>query len=1172
MKPFDPAVLPLVAPGRRWLLAGLAASTVSGVLVLAQAFALAGLVVAVATGGEVWVAGSWLVGLGLVRAVLTWAGESATARADTQITTRLRRRLLAGALGPGAAWAAPEPPAGDSGRRAEVGSVAGLATTGVDAIQPYLTKYLPSLVLGVCLPALTVVLLFIVDPWSGLVVVSTLGLVPLFAILVGVSTRDRATAQWRTLESLSGHFVDVVRGLPELANHGRADAQVGRIRQVTERYRRATRDVLRLAFASTAVLEIVTTLSVALVAVVVGLRLADGSIGLHPAMIALLLAPEAYWPLRRVGAEFHAAALGNAALADLAARLPHDGPETEGTDGDGPAEGGRHRESGVDPFGGSPVLALSGLAVGWPGQPALVSGIDARLPRGLTVLTGASGVGKSSLLAVLRGELVPRAGAVLVGRTATPLTDLGPDTWSRSVAWQGQRPWLEESTIADNLRLGRPSASDDELWQVLFRVDLAETVETLPAGLETRLGEDGSGLSAGQRARLALARILLADRPFVLLDEPTAHLDEHSEEVIRAAVRRLARTSCVVVVAHRRRWLADADRVLHLEPAHGLAPAPAGPAPQPSVQPPTGDPRPATHPPARSTPASSARRASPPVEDPAEPTRWRALASTVLATVSAVSGIALTATAAWLIVRASEHPPLMLLTVAIVGVRAFGVLRPAAGYVGRLLGHDAALGMLADERARVYADLVRIGPAGLRSRDSQSRRGDLLSTVVDDVDALLDRRLRVRQPVRVAIGSGLVTAAVLWLLAPAQIAIMAGVGLLSTAVLAWCLPRVGGRRTELTAASVRGRLSVDVVGILTDPRELVAWQADRPALARLGRVATRLGRLRERSARGLAVGRAAGLLGTAAVAVVIAAPVADAVAAGTISAPVGGLLVLLPIAMGDVLAALADAAATGRRTEAAIGRLDALAQRPSAAPEPDAGQDPGPVAGYRGVAVAFRWPGTREGAGPLDLQVDHGAAVAIVGPSGSGKSTLAAGLVRDLLPSSGRLTLAGVAIDRLSSERVRALARTVTDEPYLFASSVAENVRLARPDATDEAVARALEAARLGEWLAGLPRGLDTRIGDGGRAVSGGERARIGLARALLADVPVVVFDEPTAHLDHETARAVRDTVLTNRGDRTIVWITHEYDDLPAFPAVVDLTAGDGPGVASRREGQLVGS
>ncbi|MBA3783565.1 MAG: thiol reductant ABC exporter subunit CydD, partial [Nocardioides sp.] len=522
---------PHLRPARGLLALAVAASIVGGLAVIGQAFAVGELVVAVATGGSLVTPAVWLVALLVVRAGCGAVVELATAASATRVGSHLRGRLLSAALTA-------------TGTRRRTGELAVLLTRGVEATGPWFTRYLPAMLLAGGLPVATLATITWLDPWSGLIVLLTLPLVPLFAALVGIATRDKARAQWRLMGSLSGHFVDVLRGLPTLVAFRRALAQGTTIRAVTDRYRRASADTLRLAFASSVVLELVATLSVAVVAVCVGLRLAADTLDFRTALIVLLLAPEAYWPLRRVGAEFHAATEGGAALDDAQRMLA-----------DPVARGGLAARPDC--------IALRDVTLGYDGRP-VVEGLNVDFGIGLTAVTGPSGCGKSTLLAALVGELRPMSGRIAVG--ADDLTDVDPDDWRRQVAWAPQRPWLFAGTVADNVRIGRPEATDAEVWNALETAGLAHVVLTLADGIDSPLGEDGAGLSAGERARLVLARVLLADRPVVVLDEPTAHLDAETEQVLLEAVRLLARDRIVVVVAHREAVAAAADRVVALAP------------------------------------------------------------------------------------------------------------------------------------------------------------------------------------------------------------------------------------------------------------------------------------------------------------------------------------------------------------------------------------------------------------------------------------------------------------------------------------------------------------------------------------------------------------------------------------------------------------------------------
>ncbi len=1106
MKPLDPGLLPHLRPARSALVGVVAGSVTGGLLVIGQAFAIAGLLTAVLKHQPVT---GWALGLAAVvagRAVASWVTDTAAARAAGRVGTGLRRRTVGAALALG--------PAALSRRRS--GELSLLMTRGVAAVEPYLTRYLPSLLVAAVLPAATVLAIASQDLEAALVVLGTLPLVPVFAILVGLATRDRADRQWRLLSALSGHFVDVVRGLPTLVAYNRAQAQSGRIRAVTDRYRRATQETLRLAFASSAVLELVATISVALVAVVVGLRLAAGSLDLRTALVVLLLAPEAYWPLRRVGAEFHAAAEGTATFAAVDALIADAAAQQQPAPVAGP-------ERGVD---------LVGVTVTYPDrtEPVLADFSAHLEPVGLTAVVGPSGAGKSTLLAALTGQLPVSSGAVRVPDPA------GLAAWQARVAWLPQRPFLLPASVRDNVRLGRPDATDAEVWRALERVRLADHVATLPAGLGTVLGEDGAGFSAGEKARLALARVVVADRPWVVLDEPTAHLDPETEAVIAETLVDLAADRAVVVVAHRQTLVELADHLVTVpgpaRPAHagsaarGPVPtraASAAPAPSPAPSPALPD-----------APAGSPRR--------------RLVLGAVLGALAAASGVALTATAGWLIVRASEHPPVLLLMVAIVGVRTFGLARPALRYVERLVSHDAALRLLAERRATVYDVLVPLVPARLGAR-----RGDVLASVVDDVDAVVDRALRVRGPVWTAVPVVALGAAFAAWVHPAAGLVVAAAAT-AAGVLAYAGGRLGARAAERRFVAARAALSERVTWLLQSAADLVMWQAVDRTVREVEATSEQLAVAARRSAGGAATGRAGALLAAGLGVLAVTLTVAPAWSAGAVSGPMLALLALLPLALADVVLPLADAGALSVRTHAAEDRLGALQQLEPAVREPVYGVPlgPEPRLAVRGVHAGYDGSTVLE---DLSLDLPPGSRLGVVGPSGCGKSTLAGLLLRFLDPVRGAVAVDGTDVRSATLADVRGTVGLVDDDPHVFSSTVLENVRLARPEATRDEVERVLRRAHLGPWLDGLPAGLDTLLGDGHAAVSGGERARLALARALLAERRVLVLDEPTAHLDSGTARAVADALLAVR-DRTVVWITHGRVGLDRMDDVLELGAG----------------
>jgi ATP-binding cassette, subfamily C, bacterial CydCD len=1095
VRPWDPRLRRHLQPASRPLAGVLASGVVGSMLLLAQAWTVTALVVAALGDGDVTTAGIWVLAVLTLRGAVAWVGEVSAAAAADSVGTHLRERLMTVAAEPDV--------------RARSGELTTLVTRGVTAAEPYLTRYVPALVLAFVLPPLTVVAIATQDLLSAVIVLATLPLVPVFGVLVGLATRDRARDQWRSLAALSGHFVDVMKGLPTLVAYRRARAQSERIRQVTDRCRRASMATLRIAFASSAVLDLVATLSVALVAVTIGVRLADGSMDLDTGLVVLLLAPEAYWPLRRVGAEFHAAAEGVATFEAVHELL--DGEEAKGS-------AGGAAEEGAD-------LVLSGLTVTYPGRraPALPP-VNAVLPaRGVTVVTGPSGCGKSTLLASLAGLCPATAGDI----TAASHPVGGP-AWQAQVALLPQRPVFVAGTVADNLRLAAPEAGDEALWEALRRVALEERVRALPHGLGNPLGEDGATLSAGERARLALARVLLARRPWVLLDEPTAHLDDLTERVIADTILELGRESGVVVVSHRPTMAALADRTLTLA------------APQPPV------------PGAASQPTRRTHAVAPRNTDAVDESRpWPLWLSTLVGAAASASGVALTATAGWLIVQASTRPGVLTLLVAIVAVRAFGLARPVLRYVERLHAHDAALRLLAARRVEVYDAVVPLVPGRLGRR-----RGDVLASVVDDVDSVVDRELRVRMPIRSFAVVTVLSAAVSFVLLPA-----AGLVVVAGCVVAgaggWLLARRGARRAETELVVARAQLATSVLETVQVASELRMWQRTDAAAAEIGRTARRIGSAGRRAAGWLGAGRALVMVATGAAVVCMTIVAADAVRAGLVSGPVLALLVLMPLALAEPATGLPDAGALSVRTEAAGQRLARLTVTAPAVRDTVASRRSPTASDVALDGARARWGHRAPLTDPVWLHVQPGQQVALVGPSGSGKSTVAALLMRFLDPVEGTVTVGGVPARALALDDVRRRVGLVDDDPHVFATTVVENVRLARPTASDAEVEDALRRAYLGPWLDGLPDGLDTWVGEGHAGVSGGERARLGIARALLADPPVLVLDEPTAHLDHPTAVEVAREVLTGSRERAVLWITHGHVGLDLVDRVVEVGRDD---------------
>ena len=678
-----------------------------------------------------------------------------------------------------------------------------------------------------------------------------------------------------------------------------------------------------------------------------------------------------------------------------------------------------------------------------------------------------------------------------------------------------------------------------------------------PAALATPLGEAGQGLSAGQRQRLALARVLIdaerngaerngaerngaEQRPtLLLLDEPTAHLDVDSERRVIDRLQSLVSAgSTVIAVAHREALIAAADRLVEV----------------------------VTAPPERAT-AAVQRAAA--VDDDGAPfarlrTRWgrlrrpaRFAAAVLLGAAAFLTGTALTATASWLIVRASDQPPVLTLSIAVVMVRGTAILKPLLRYFERLASHDLALGTLAGWRADLVDALAIRLPGTLTPR-----RGDLLTRLVRDVDDRLDGTLRGSLPLAAGVLAAAVASAVAVAALPG-LAVPLGVGL-ALAVVAGPLVAVaidradnrtlGGLRATLADALVESTDGLEELAVRGEVRDIPDHRSRQLARAEL-RAAWRGG-----------LGEAIARVGVAVVVVGVILTSATAWSAGQTSPELFGILSLASLTLAEPLLAIVPAVIAIRRGRAAAARLAAVSAVSPAASEP-VGATPAAAAAAavaRAEATQLRCENVTVGWGTIpavrgvDLTLAPGEQVAIVGASGSGKSTLAAAVLRLLDPTAGTISLGGTPTGDLPGDTVRARITALGEFDHVFASTLRENLRFARPDAADEDLEQALGRAGLGDWLTELPAGLDTWLDSGGLTLSGGERRRLALSRALLRDAGILILDEPTESLDTATARALMTDVLgeARAAGRSVLLVTHRSEGLDQVDRVLRLTDG----------------
>ena len=544
MRPFDPRLLHRARAVRHVLALDCAIGLLAALLVLAQAVLLARVAARGFSGaslGDLVLPLGLLVAVVVARSALAWGFEVAGRRAATSVLSGLRLDLVEQRL-------RRQPAALDGSESAEVATT---AVAGVDALETAFARYLPQVVLALTVPVAVLILVALLDPLSAGLMLLTLPLVPVFMWLIGKATERRTRERWQALSLLAAHFLDVVRGLPTLRAFNRGEAQTTQIALVSDQYRRAAMGTLRIAFLSGTVLELAATLGVALIAVTVGVRLVNGSVGFETALTVLVLAPELYIPLRNLAAQYHASADGLAVSGRLLDLIEQPAAVVAGQT--------------IAPSPRDAAIRFDGVSFDYPGRPeAVLDSVDLELRPGETVaLVGASGSGKSTTASLLLRLCEPTAGRLAVGDVDLAGCDLA--AWRSQIAWVPQQPTLFRGTVADNIRLGDPSASETRVKAAAELAAADGFIRALPLEYETVVGEGGRRLSAGERQRIALARAFLRDAPLVILDEPTANLDSANAAIVGEAVDRLRPGRTILLIAHRPELAAKADRIVRLE-------------------------------------------------------------------------------------------------------------------------------------------------------------------------------------------------------------------------------------------------------------------------------------------------------------------------------------------------------------------------------------------------------------------------------------------------------------------------------------------------------------------------------------------------------------------------------------------------------------------------------
>ncbi|MGF9662931.1 thiol reductant ABC exporter subunit CydD [Arthrobacter crystallopoietes] len=1173
MKP----LLPVGAAGKRalYLLGVLAAAKAAGLVLLAQAVAAG--VAGLAGGGPDWNAVAVEAVAGAVlRALAAWGQEVLSQRAAAGVKAQLRAGLAERVINDGGATGAGGGPGS--------GALSVLATRGLDALDDYYAKFLPALVGCAVIPLLVGLRILGADFTSALVVLLTVPLVPVFMVLIGLHTEDRTSQAAQALQRLSDQLLELARGLPVLVGLGRASAQTRALADMAAAYRSRTMDTLRVAFMSSLALELISTISVAVVAVFIGVRLVHGEMGLEAGLLALILAPECFQPLRDLGTAHHASEDGleslkrsNAVLQAPAGRPLVAAAPQAGADG----AAARTCDPGLAQPAGRPDLEVRGLSVRYPDRdlPA-VEGLDFTVPAGnIALLAGPSGSGKTTVLEVLAGLRQDGPQAAVFGVVSGVYRD--------GIAWVPQHPVPAEETVAAEIALyaglAGPAAREAAL-EVLAEVNAAHLIDA-------QTGE----LSPGELRRLAVARALarIGHVPGVrvlLADEPTAHVDDASARAIERALSRLRGRVTTVLVAHDPQTARLADLVVPVDAARNGADGAGRPArpkddptpavrkgavryegavrediPQECAAPATAqqqDARGRTASPGEFGGRSSGRSRVPLWRNLGMLQPWsrQFIAALFLGLGATLFGVALTALSGWLIVRASEQPPILHLMTAIVGVRFFGIGRAVLRYHERLRLHDAVFAATDRLRIRLWNGLQQ-RPAGWRKL---ARGGEALEKLVGDVDELRDVAPRAVFAPLVGVLTAAASCIATGLLMPAGLGwqlLLAAAGLgLAPAVTRWA-----DRSGQAASVGLKGRTLHAFTRLLQAAADLAPNRAAGPLLARARELEERTTAVLRRGAWAQGLGQAVIVLACSLSALAMIG------SAGGTDPGAAAVVILMQLALVEPFVAVNAAAhqwgAWRELGERVLPQLGSADQQPETRrPAAGAGQagapagarpeaEGAPVASLQLRDAGYAYPGQAEPVFTgLELDLAPGDWLAVTGPSGSGKSTLLGVLLGFLPLRQGHYLVNGVPVEAGGGLAGR-IAWT-PQEAHLFNSSLRANLLLARERGnppSDAEMHAALAAVGLGSFTAALPQGMDTRLGPDGHFLSGGQRQRVAVARALLTEADVVLLDEPTAHLDPESASSLLADLRTALAGKAVVMVTHDPAEAAACPRILEL-------------------
>ena len=1065
------------------------------------------------------------------------------------------------------------------------GDVIHMLTDGLEQVDAYVARYIPQILYAIMIPLIMGIAIVDTLPIIGIILIITVPLIPFFMILIGKQADRLNKEQWERMSFLSGHFLDVLQGITTLKLFGRAKDQIKVIGRLSEEFKDSTLRVLRVAFLSALVLELVSTISTALIAVYLGLTLLDGEISFFSAFFILLLAPEFYTPFRQLGAAFHTGMAGKTSILKY--------------------EEFMNRQPSL-PIGGQSQLKgdvqaieIKDLTFTYEDSENGVQHISLVAKRNFPImLVGESGAGKSTIAHIIGGFLTAPKGSVTID--GLDLCDIDIEWWRQQITYVSQHPHIMKGTLREVLSFGM-DVSDKEILDACKEVQLLDVISRHADGLDAVIGEGGLGLSGGERQRVALARAFLRKGQVLILDEVTAHLDVKTESIISTAIQQLMKDKIVIIIGHRLQTMHWASKLYVLKQgviiqqgsyeelvavdgyfkelvASGLGQFSSAIEEELKI---------GKHSTVQHIAVMDEAKKQEYVTDAKKqkiiteavtksstldkhdvkrhtmglqgwkllfavlsPAKWSLVLALMFTFLTVFMNVGLLTVSSWLLASAALQPGLTYLSLAIVGVRFFGISRAVCRYFERYTSHRMAFQGLYGLRLWFYAHLEPLAPAILKRFGA----GDMLGRIMGDIEVLQFFYLRTLIPPIAAIA---LTALVAYGASTIDDSLVMPI-LISALVLGLVLPLVVYAHNKQSLRAI-GPQQGDYKALLSDTmdslEDVISYGNENLVYKRIQQMMRHVDGHKGTIDRGMNLGNTLFLGGVQLTVVVVAIMAANALTGAWDSVMVA-VAAIGTQAWFEALQPMIAAVHHGAESKVATSRLIALANEPLPVVEP---LEPKPFNPNRDITftnVSFGYDHAHTIYENLRLNIKQGQSIAIVGASGSGKTTLFNMLER-LYDYNGSIHVGDVELKDISMDNWRNALGTITQDTYIFHASFGDNIRLARPEATADELEQAIHRASLQNVVDKLSDGIHTIVGSGGHGLSGGERQRVALARLFLRNPQIILLDEPLEGLDQVTRKALHRDLMHYVEGKTCLYITHQLEGLEQMDRILFMDKGE---------------